>query len=77
MLKVDRLKCTYNKVIQALSGVSVTLNQGEIAGLLGPNGAGKTTTLRCITGEIQFLNGEITEGTIEYKGRNITDKPVA
>jgi branched-chain amino acid transport system ATP-binding protein len=72
MLKVDRLKCTYNKVIQALSGVSVTLNQGEIAGLLGPNGAGKTTTLRCITGEIRFLNGEITEGTIEYKGRNIS-----
>jgi branched-chain amino acid transport system ATP-binding protein len=72
MLIVNGLKCTYNRFIQALSDVSITLNQGEIVGLLGPNGAGKTTILRCITGEIRFLNGEIVEGTIEYKGKNIS-----
>ncbi len=72
MLKVDGLTCTYNRVIRALSGVSITLNKGEIVGLLGPNGAGKTTTLRCITGEIRFLNGEIVKGTIEYNGKDIS-----
>jgi branched-chain amino acid transport system ATP-binding protein len=72
MLSVDGLTCTYNKVIQALFGVSVTLNKGEIVGLLGPNGGGKTTTLRCITGEIRFLNGEIVKGTIEYNGKDIS-----
>lgn len=72
MLKVDGLTCTYNRVIQALSGVSITLNKGEIVGLLGPNGAGKTTTLRCITGEIRFLNGEIVKGTIEYNGKDVS-----
>lgn len=71
MLKVDGLSCTYNRVIQALSGVSIRVNEGEIAGLLGPNGAGKTTALRCITGEINFLNGGIVAGTIEYGGRDI------
>jgi len=68
MLEVDGVHCTYNRVIQALSGVSIDLKEGEIVGLLGPNGAGKTTTLRCITGEILFLNGEIVKGSIEYEG---------
>jgi branched-chain amino acid transport system ATP-binding protein len=72
MLRVDRLTCTYNRAIQALTGVSLTLNKGEVVGLLGPNGAGKTTTLRCITGEIRFLNGEIAEGIIEYNGKDIS-----
>jgi branched-chain amino acid transport system ATP-binding protein len=71
MLEVSGLTCTYNRVIQALSGVSLSLKPGQIVGLLGPNGAGKTTTLRCITGEIRFLNGEIVEGTIEFKGKTI------
>jgi len=68
MLEVDGVHCTYNRVIQALSGVSIDLKEGEIVGLLGPNGAGKTTTLRCITGEILFQNGEIVKGSIEYEG---------
>lgn len=72
MLEVNGLKCTYNRVIQALSDVSIDLKPGEIVGLLGLNGAGKTTTVRCITGEIRFLNGEIIGGTIEYKGKDIS-----
>jgi branched-chain amino acid transport system ATP-binding protein len=72
MLKVDRLHCTYSRVIQGLTDVSIDLNQGEVVGLLGPNGAGKTTTLRCITGEIHFMNGEIVQGSVEYKGADIS-----
>lgn len=73
MLEVNRLTCVYNRVIHALSGVTLGLKPGEIVALLGPNGAGKTTTLRCITGEIRFVNGEIIEGTVAFKGKDIGD----
>jgi len=66
MLHVQDLKCLYSNAIRALDGVSITVGKGEIVGLLGPNGAGKTTTLRCITGEIAFLNGRIFEGEVRF-----------
>jgi branched-chain amino acid transport system ATP-binding protein len=71
VLQVTNLQCTYNNVIHALGGVTITVNKGEIVGLLGPNGAGKTTSLRCITGEIGSLNGRITEGEILYNDRKL------
>ena len=36
--------------VQAVDGVSFTVNAGEVYGLLGPNGAGKTTTIRMLLG---------------------------
>ena len=41
---------TYYGSIQALKGISLTVDQGEIVTLIGANGAGKSTTLRSITG---------------------------
>jgi len=58
---------TYYGSIQALKGVSLTVNDGEIVTLLGANGAGKTTTLRSING----LNRP-RQGTIRFQGREIT-----
>ena len=58
---------TYYGSIQALKGVSLTVNDGEIVTLLGANGAGKTTTLRSING----LNRP-RQGTIRFEGREIT-----
>ena len=58
---------TYYGSIQALKGVSLTVNDGEIVTLLGANGAGKTTTLRSING----LNRP-RQGTIHFQGRDIT-----
>ena len=49
MLEVKDLKVNYGAV-QALDGISLTVNDGEIVSLIGANGAGKTTTLRTITG---------------------------
>lgn len=46
--------------IQALKGVSITLNRGEIYGLIGPNGAGKTTLFNCLTGLYVPDGGQFT-----------------
>jgi branched-chain amino acid transport system ATP-binding protein len=52
--------------VHALSGVSLTLDRGEILGLIGPNGAGKTTLFNCITGVVAGYRGEI-----RYEGRDL------
>ena len=39
-----------HKIIQALKGVSFTLEQGELVGYIGPNGAGKSTTIKIMSG---------------------------
>jgi branched-chain amino acid transport system ATP-binding protein len=61
---------TYYGSIQALKGISLTVNDGEIVTLLGANGAGKTTTLRSING----LNRP-RQGTIRFQGKDITTTP--
>lgn len=48
------------KAVQALKGVSLTINRGEIFGYLGPNGAGKTTTLKIIVGIIFPTSGHVS-----------------
>jgi branched-chain amino acid transport system ATP-binding protein len=58
---------TYYGSIQALKGVSLNVNQGEIVTLIGANGAGKSTTLRSING----LNSP-RRGRIRFQGRDIT-----
>jgi len=48
-LEIKDLRVHYGK-IEAIKGISVTVNQGEIVTLIGANGAGKTTTLKTISG---------------------------
>ncbi|MGH2999513.1 MAG: ABC transporter ATP-binding protein [Gaiellaceae bacterium] len=58
LLQVDGVSMSFGGV-HALSGVSFTLQQGEILGLIGPNGAGKTTLFNCITGLVPGYRGII------------------
>jgi len=67
MLEVNNIDVHYG-VIQALKGVSLKVNEGEIVVLIGANGAGKTTTLRTISG----LKAP-TQGTILLNGVDITN----
>ena len=61
---------TYYGNIHALKGVSLHVNQGEIATLIGANGAGKTTVLRTISGLTPARRGSIT-----FEDKNITGMP--
>lgn len=58
MLKVNDVNAYYGD-LQALWGVSMQVNDGELVALVGPNGAGKTTTLKVITGLLQFASGGV------------------
>ena len=61
LLGVDDVRISFGG-IQALGGVSLQLNEGEILGLIGPNGAGKTTLFNCISGVLTPDSGRITFG---------------
>ncbi|MCX5213568.1 ABC transporter ATP-binding protein [Kitasatospora sp. NBC_00240] len=59
LLEVENLRVSYGK-IEAVKGISFTVNQGEVTTLIGTNGAGKTTTLRTLSGLLRPTAGKIT-----------------
>ncbi len=69
-IAVDNLSKRYD-TITALSGISFSVEAGEIMGFLGPNGAGKTTTLRILTGILQP-----TDGTVRIDGLDVAEQPL-
>lgn len=69
MLQIDNIDVYYGK-IQALRGVSLTVNEGEVVALIGSNGAGKSTTLRTISGLLR-----LRQGSISYSGQKIDALP--
>lgn len=70
-LTVNGIEVIYSHVILVLKGVSLSVPKGGIVALLGGNGAGKTTTLRAISNLLHGERGEVTKGSIEYKGERI------
>jgi branched-chain amino acid transport system ATP-binding protein len=66
MLQITDLHVAYG-AIQALSGVSLEINAGEIVTLIGGNGAGKTTTLRAVSGLLRAKSG-----AVRFAGEDIT-----
>jgi branched-chain amino acid transport system ATP-binding protein len=71
VLNVNGIEVIYNHVILVLKGVSLSLQEGQIAALLGGNGAGKTTTLRAVSNLLKGERGEVTKGSIELRGERI------
>ena len=71
LLTVNGIEVIYNHVILVLKGVSLTVPEGSVVALLGANGAGKTTTLRAVSSLLRGERGEVTKGSIEYKGEKI------
>jgi branched-chain amino acid transport system ATP-binding protein len=69
MLKVDQIDVYYGN-IQALKGVSLDVQQGEIVTLIGANGAGKSTLLKTLSGLLKPK-----QGSIQYLGGSISGKP--
>ena len=65
MLKISNVETFYGK-IQALRGVNININEGEIVSLIGSNGAGKSTLLMTISGINKAKTGEII-----FEGKNI------
>ena len=71
LLNVSNIEVIYNHVILVLKGVSLQVPKGGITALLGGNGAGKTTTLKAVSNLLHSERGEVTKGTIEYRGEPI------
>jgi branched-chain amino acid transport system ATP-binding protein len=70
-LTVNNVEVIYDHVILVLKGVSLEVPEGGIVALLGANGAGKTTTLKAISNLLRAERGEVTKGTIEFRGERV------
>ena len=73
LLEVNNIEVIYNHVILVLKGVSLSVPKGGITALLGGNGAGKSTTLKSISGLLASERGDITKGSVNYRGQNLAD----
>ncbi|MEU3567951.1 ABC transporter ATP-binding protein [Kitasatospora sp. NPDC036755] len=69
LLEVQDLRVAYGK-IEAVKGISFSVEQGEVTTLIGTNGAGKTTTLRTLSGLLKPTAGRIT-----FDGRDLSTVP--
>jgi len=70
-LSVNNIEVIYDHVILVLKGVSLEVPEGRIVALLGANGAGKSTTLKSISNLLAAERGDVTKGTIEFKGQRV------
>ncbi len=70
-LDINNVEVIYDHVILVLKGVSLRVPQGSIVALLGANGAGKSTTLKAISNLLRAERGDVTKGSIEFKGARV------
>ena len=70
ILEITNLTKTYDNGVQAVKGISFSVEKGEVFGILGPNGAGKTTTLEMIEGL-----RPVSSGTVVLDGIKATEQP--
>ena len=65
LLEVDNIAVHYGR-IQAIEGVTLSVEEGEVVSLIGANGAGKTTTMRAIAGLLS-----LSDGSVQFGGNDI------
>ena len=70
-LSINNIEVIYDHVILVLKGVSLDVPKGKIVALLGANGAGKSTTLKAVSNLLRTERGEVTKGTIEFRGKRV------
>src|SRR5882762_8370042 len=68
LLEIDSIHVFYDN-IEALKGISIAVEEGQIVTLIGANGAGKTTTLRAISGLLHPRSG-----TVEFEGKDVSKR---
>ena len=71
VLSINNIEVVYDHVILVLKGVSLELPEGGIVTLLGANGAGKTTTLKAVSNILKAERGDVTKGSISFRGERI------
>ena len=71
LLSIENLHVSYG-MMEVLKGISLSVEEGEIAALVGANGAGKTTTLMAISGIVPAAQGKI-----RFRGKEIQNLPTA
>jgi len=71
MLAVTNIQIMYDKVIEAVRDVSLTVEAGQIVALLGSNGAGKSTLLKAISNVLYPEKGEILNGEIRFRDTQV------
>ena len=79
MLNLENIHSYYGS-IEALKGITLSIEKGEIVTLIGGNGAGKTTTLRTIAGLLKPREGTVTlkgENLIKYQAHEIVYKGIS
>ncbi|MDQ6214635.1 ATP-binding cassette domain-containing protein, partial [Achromobacter insolitus] len=68
MLDINNIEVVYNKAVQVLRGLSLSVPAGSIVALLGSNGAGKSTTLKAVSGLLDLEDGALVRGQIVFNG---------
>lgn len=75
MLEINNLTKTYGANAKpSVDNLSLKVNDGEIFGFIGPNGAGKSTAIKCITGIVDFADGNVLVDGIDIKQNPIEAK---
>ena len=72
ILEIANIEVVYNKTVQVLRGLSLSVPRGEIVALLGSNGAGKSTVLKAVSRLLALEDGAVTAGAIRYAGVDIS-----
>ena len=71
LLLVNNIEVIYDHVILVLKGVSLEVMEGGVVALLGANGAGKSTTLKAISNLLGAERGDVTKGSITFRGEDV------